>query len=646
MEGLFGIINFESHVAKATLENMAHALGGSLEANFYFDQGFGMGLKRLPIIKDNQFLKVGQNEKGDLSAIIVGEIHNQPSVSSQLRKKGHVFSTESDVELITHLYEEYGDKFITHLDGLFAFAFWSRAKREIVIGLDRYGGIRRLHYVVFPNGFAFASSVRCLLTLPDLQRRVDESALFRFFSTGHIIPSSSIFHDIKRVRPGSIISCTREKINIKTVDQFHFTPTREAEPDELKQCLQNSIKKRLISDKPVGILLSGGLDSSINVAIANSVANQPVKTFSVGFSNKSVDESFYSNMVSQYFNTEHHRLVLEDERHIDKLPDIVWSLEEPIADASLVPTYCMVQFVKNETDVIIAGDGPDHLFGRNYPLLGKKDFFESLPLGRMLKKLVMTRSNAMFSLNRILAFLQQAAHTSFRSIEHAYWDLWTREAWHAGWEQGPDSFMGNLFSPGFLNKMCYDVPRLNLAEQENNFNRLIAYDFLIDGSFGVFAKGGRMAEGHELIIREPFFDREVCDLINHLPNYQKAKGKQLDYLSCKAEKKYLLRAVAHQILPAEILTKPKGGFRLPLADWLRTTLSGIPANKLFSTDVQQQEYFNLTFVQRMLDEHQAKHRNWADLIFMLLVFDLWHRMYIESPLGNSCPVSSLIELWK
>lgn len=617
MEGIFGVLSFGNEVETNVLRLMASALESSPRVKYVVDGQLGMGVRRMSLGSDVQTAGPRWTDDGNFCATINGEIHNYDELRLSLERKGHFVS--NDAELVAYLYKWKGEDFLRLLDGLFVIAIWDRQAHQLILAQDRCGGIRQMYYCLVPGAFLFASAIRSILATGMIERRVDEDAVFSFFTVRHILPPHTMFRSVKKLMPGSVLTCHNGLVKISWVDNFAFSPSFESAESTLEDSFSRAVKKRLVSDRPIGLFLSGGIDSSLAVATASKFCQEPLQTFNLGFEGERFDESHDARLIADHFGTNHQQFFLRSDDALELLPTIAWHLEEPLSDYSVVPTYWLAHFTKEIVDVALSSDGPDHLFGRFYGLVKRRQLFRAIPGSNLFKILLLRRRR--LSRNPILKAAQRVASVYDVPLEQVR--MKTEEV------EGVKELLS-----AELQVRCrhWDRDIESLCPQEaDEYSKLAVCDFIGDGSFGIFAKLGKMARGESLIIREPYFDREVVDIINNLPQHLKVKGSRWQYLCDTAESKFYLRnALAMRVLPKETLLKKKHGFAPPMNMWLRQKLQGVGLDKLLSPQVRQSGYFNLSYVEHILHEHLAGTRDRTWLLFMLIVFDLWHRIYIES----------------
>ena len=546
--------------------------------------------------------------------------------------------------LFLKLFIEDKSNCLAKTSGHFCAAVWDSRHKRLCLYLDRTGGIKTLYYATIPGGFLFSSKLHELVYTRSHSRELNVGALHELFSTGYILPPNTLLKGIYKLCPGEQLSFENGKIHHKIVDRIKFqsrgSNLHEGAADhaeELTQLLAGAIRKPCYEAKP-GFLLSGGLDSSILVSIASRYLKKHVRAYTAAFPGSTLDESRYAQFVAHSNHFPLHLFDLSCPTLLEDLPSIIWHLGEPFLDFSVIPTYHLFRNIrKHNCNIIIGGDGPDHLFGRYYPLAAKRYFGAKYSgIIQLLSKLPLN----------IPSKIREAG---VASLSEAYRGLWAIPAWG----RANYSLYGSLNIPDaeYRQGHEYYYSLMGLPEREDSqhfveyFDALSLLDFYVDGSQGVFTKVGRMAEAHGLSLREPYLDREVSDFIAQLPLREKQFGNLFHFLTSRAGSKQLLRnVVGPRFLSKNVLAKRKGGFTPPLAEWLRQSICKIPVNRLISRSVAATRYLNLDRISRILAEHLEAVRDWSQVIFIIISFDLWHRMFVEND-NRTLPPATLSEIY-
>jgi asparagine synthase (glutamine-hydrolysing) len=603
------------------LKKMARTLQhrGPDDEGYYNNAGIALGHRRLSIIDLNTGKQPIHNEDKTVYVIFNGEIYNFPELKKELEKKGHKFFTKTDTEVLVHLYEEIEEGLLDKINGMFAFAIWDGKKRKLLLARDRIG-IKPLYYAYNGKDIAFASEPKALLQLPWIGGRLDPQGLSHYLSYDFIPAPYCIYEDIRKVPPGHKVVYQNGDLRCESYWDLDLSDRFGGGMNEKEICdliwgeFCRSVKMRLISDVPLGVLLSGGIDSTSVLAALRYEGVNDVKTFSIGFKDPSFDESRYFRRAASFFETEHHEEVLSPHKLIDIIPDVASILDEPLADASIMPTYLLSRFTKGYVKVALGGDGGDELFG-GYPtyqafLLSR--YYERIPrmiralTEAVVKRLPVSFDNMSFDF-RAKKFIHGIAYPS---VERNY--IWL-----------------GTFSPEMKEELITNGIREELGEF-NSFS--VLHDYLKGKNFsselgellyldtklylqeGVLAKVDRASMAHGLEVRVPFLDHRFVDLVTGLPEELKLKGFSTKYLWKKAIK---------DRIPDEITRRRKKGFGIPIAKWLCGELKGLMVEMLSEERLKKQGIFNSSAVRRFVADHLSRRVDNRKKLWNLLIFQLW-----------------------
>ena len=624
MCGIAGIIGSEHDylASGADVHQMCQTIvhRGPDDEGIYAKGRAGLGMRRLSIIDLSTGHQPIHNEDGTVWVVFNGEIYNFPELRPALEARGHRFYTSTDTEVIVHLYEEYGSKCVQKLRGMFAFALWDERRERLLLARDRFGK-KPLHYALSGERLLFGSEIKALLAgAPELSD-VDSHALLSYFYFGYVPDPRTAFRGIHKLPPGHLLEFSSGQIHISQYWDLPsygiYSPRSEEEClEELEHRLAEAVRIRLLSDVPLGALLSGGVDSSTVVALMARASSRPVKTFSIGFSSEDFNEAEYARLVAQRFGTEHHELTVEPQIE-ETVHLLTHSLEEPFGDSSIVPTYHVCRLARQHVTVALAGDGGDELFagydryrshlrrrrlrlfpagtGRWYreyihPWLptewpGRRFLYNlSLPLGdRYLDGIsilpALVRERSLFSKDFLAwADRETSPYECFRRyLEHS-----------------PDS------DP--LSKVQYLDAKTYLPAD-------------------ILTKVDRMSMACSLEVRAPFLDHVFAEWAAQLSPRWKMRGGEL---------KYILKRLAERLgVPRQVLYRRKQGFSMPLVHWFRQDPSPALLEVLLEPKTIQRGYFNAKELRRRLFEHRQGLRDRSWEIWHLLIFELWHRNFLE-----------------
>ena len=560
------------------------------------------------------------DEHDELGIVFNGEIYNHLPLREELRRKGHSFSTASDTEVLLHLYREHGAAMLPKLNGMFAFAIHDRRSGELFLARDRMGK-KPLYYAESPGTFVFGSELKAVLAHPAVADAVDPLALGQYLSFEYVPAPRTIIQGVRKLEPGHCLRVKEGRILSDTAwwkIDLTQRPIAEAEAmARLDEALGDATERRLMSDVPLGVFLSGGIDSSAVAWYAQQRSSQRIKTFSIGFEEASYDESAQARLVAKHIGSDHHERTLTRQACVDLIPGLYAMLDEPFADPSIIPTHLLSLFAREQVTVALGGDGSDELLA-GYPTFTAdryRAFFAALPspvihaLRSMAALLPSSDKDIAFDF-RVKQFLrgfgENARHTHTRwlggFLPEEKSALLHPELAHAlrgthGLEPIDDVYRGSTLAPGSLNGTILAYLRTYLPDD-------------------ILFKVDRASMYASLEVRAPFLDVEVVELINSLPQDLKRRG---------ANGKYLLKRLMRGKLPDAIIDRPKKGFGIPLSAWLREDLRPLCEDLLDAPLLRQQGYFNAPYIERLKREHMTGRANHRKLLWTLMAFQLWLR---------------------
>jgi len=580
--------------------------------------GIGLGMRRLSIIDLSGGHQPVFNEDRSVWIVFNGEIYNFPELRRELERRGHSFRTHTDTEVIVHLYEEHGSECVNKLRGMFAFALYDERKRKLLLARDRLG-LKPLHYALVNGRLLFASEIKAILAVAPGLAQIHPEAVLQYFYFGYVPDPLTAFSSIKKLPPGHILEYEQGKITIRQYWNFPkygtHSPRDEDEClEELEHLLAEAVKIRLISDVPLGALLSGGADSSLVVALMARAAAGPVKTFSIGFRQSDFDETPYARKVAERFGTEHHELILDPDI-VQTVGDLTSSLEEPFGDSSMLPTYYVCRMARQYVTVALSGDGGD-------------EGFAGYDRYRMHLR------------DRSFSWLPQPCRNFYRHCLHKLTPYWVpgrnyaysvslpwSERYIEGVSLKPFQREMKLLSPDFAALGQVDDPMqimrayLQAAPAEEPLDRILYLDSKTYLPGDILTKVDRMSMLNSLEGRVPMLDHIFLEWVTGLTSEWKLRNR---------DQKYILRKLAKRVgVPKEVLDRPKQGFALPLVHWMRHELKDLIVTALTEPRTMQRGYFNPKGVRRLLDEHFQRRRDHSPRIWRLLMLELWHRNFLD-----------------
>jgi asparagine synthase (glutamine-hydrolysing) len=617
MCGICGIVSTDGAVDPARLAAMSATLvhrGPDSDGSFV-ENGAALGARRLAIIDLETGDQPISNEAGTLQVVQNGEIYNYRELRRELERAGHSFTTRGDTEVLVHLYEEHGPRFAERLRGMFAIAIWDSERRRLVLARDRYG-IKPLYYRVDRDELAFASELRALP-----RGEIDLDALEAFLAFNSIPAPLTIFRDARKLPPGHVLVWEAGQPRLTRyarpapVAASEVRADEEAElVEELRARLRDSVRAHLIADVPVGVLLSGGIDSSALTALAAEQRTEAVRTFSIGFEERSFDELADARLVAERYGTDHRELVLRPDAAL-LLPALADAFDEPFADSSALPTYLVAQLAAEDVKVALSGEGGDELFGGYYTYAADLLALRTGRLARLARPLVesLPSSSARASFDYKAKRFVRGAHLPPLERHHAWKEIFSAEA------RAELTGRSSGFDP-------VELLRSRFAETEGAelLARLQDVDlglYLVDD---LLVKTDRASMAHSLEARVPFLDPVVTNFAFALPTRHKVRGLR---------KKVLLRKAVEPLVPAKILGGRKRGFSIPAAAWLRGDLEPFARETLSAATLRRQGFFRPEAVARLLEDHVARREDFSRQLWGLIAFTLWHERHVERTPG-------------
>jgi asparagine synthase (glutamine-hydrolysing) len=590
---------------------------GPDDAGVHVEPGVALGMRRLSIIDLSTGNQPIHNEDRTVWVVFNGEIYNYRELRRDLEARGHRFCTASDTETIVHGYEEWGERVFAQLRGMFGIALWDSRTKTLFIARDRVG-IKPLYFGEAGGRLYFGSEAKCLLVNPEVDRRLDAAALDHYLAYQYTPPDGSIFRGIHKLRPGHYLKASGGVVTTQRywqlpVDRPHRVQGERETLEELRTILADAVRSHMISDVPLGAFLSGGIDSSLVVALMAQAADRPVKTFSIGFEEAEYDELPHARRVARHLGTDHHELVVRPDA-LGILDRVVWHFDEPFADSSAIPTWYVSEMARRHVTVVLSGDGGDELFGgyTRYLPHPRVESFDRLAPG-VGRALAAATWRALPHGARGKNFLRHVA----RDPRGRYIDSMT--FYHADERRA-------LLSPALRAEIGHWNAEEHFSAPFQRFGglpleaQLMAFDFETYLPEDCLVKVDRMSMAHSIESRVPLLDHLVIEFAASLPASVRMPGGRL---------KHLLKEVAFSLVPREMLDRPKQGFAVPVGRWFRGALRDAFGDILGAPLTRQRGYFNPAFVDRVVAEHLSGRRDHTTRLWMLLVFELWHRQYID-----------------
>ncbi|MBN1222482.1 MAG: asparagine synthase (glutamine-hydrolyzing) [Candidatus Aminicenantes bacterium] len=594
----------------------------------YIDTGVALGVRRLSIIDVAGGHQPLANEDGSVWVAHNGEIYNFPELRKELMNRGHTFKTQTDTETVVHCYEEWGEDFVGKLRGMYAFALWDSKLRKLYIVRDRVG-IKPLYYSLLEDGsLVFGSELKALLIHPGVKRSLEPRALDLFLTLEYIPQPLSIFSGIFKLPAGSYLVYERGRVQIrkyweiepgKAVSRSDSPSSLSELKDNLYELIKESVRVRLLSDVPLGAFLSGGIDSSAIVGMMHELGASPIKTFSIGFEDKTYDELRHARRIAQRFGTDHEEFVISPQA-LEMTEKLIHHLDEPFGDFSVFPTFLVSEMAEKHVKVILSGDGGDELFaGYEHYQAQAMARFPCMPL---LQK-------------PVSAFMKKLPPSAKKK------GVWNKAKRYAqGFEHNPDlrhfrwmMFLSNavkhrLYSHEFIHDLA-GVKDIHLIPPlETIFNTLRDFDaitgelyldlktYLVDD---ILVKVDRMSMAASLETRVPLLDHKIVEFAFQLPGMLKLRGMKT---------KWIFKKTMERLLPKETIYRKKEGFSIPIKHWLRDELKDLMLYYLGQKRIQDEGLFNYEVIKEMVERHLRGRENYSHQLWALLVFEIWREHYL------------------
>ena len=618
--------------ALAMRDVMVHR--GPDEAGLHVDDYAALAHRRLSIVD----LKSGQqplsNEDGSVWIVFNGEIYNHAEIRAELESRGHQYRTKCDTESIVHAYEQWGDACVDRLRGMFAFAIWDAKARRLLLARDRLG-IKPLYWSRVGRTLIFGSEIKALLASGLIEPYADEEALPELLGTRYLSGSGTLFRDVQKLLPGHLLVYQNGGVRLR---QYWDVPVgrqpqpadQRSIPEQFRALLEESVRLRLMSDVPLGVFLSGGLDSSAIAALMARMIDRPLKTFSVAFEDVACNELAYSRQAARAINADPHEIVINDTDFFDALPRLVWHEDEPIAHPSSVPLYFVSELAREHVTVVLTGEGSDELLGGygKYPRIAWNwragtiyERFVPEPVRRALRARLVRRLPGRAGRYARRSFLgmdrtaQAMCFDNFASIRLTDQKRLLSPYQRAASERG-DAYATSTAYFDYPNGRSTFLDRLLYADIKT---------YLVE----LLMKQDQMSMAASIESRVPFLDHKLVEFAAGLPDDWKLAGWT---------GKRVLREAMKGIVPETILTRPKMGFPVPFGDWMRGGWSGLARDVLLDRRTRERGVLDVGAIDQMLDEHQSGLINAGDRIWTLMNLELWYRTFIDKEGVQTLPV--------
>lgn len=632
MCGIAGILEFgeDAHVDPGDLKRMCAAIShrGPDDEGFFTQGRIGLGMRRLSIVNLSTGHQPISNEDGSIWIVFNGEIYNHRSLREQLTTRGHHYRTQSDTETIVHLYEEYGKDCVQHLRGMFAFAIWDANRRSLFVARDRLG-IKPLYYLLTPKHFVFGSEIKVLLASSGARPEFNVGVLPEYLAFGYVSSEETFYRDVRKLMPGHRLE-VNERGDLQIEQYWDLSATCDDQPHDegyyvntYRNLLEEAVSSHLMSDVPLGVFLSGGLDSSAVAALMTKVRREPIETFSVGYSEQTYNELPYARTVARHLNSVHHEVIVNREDFFGALPKLNWHEDEPIVWPSSVSLYFVAQLARERVKVVLTGEGSDEMLGgySRYAFTLKNLAFDRVYRGFVPSGIRSNIRDFIATSSWLSAMARRKLSHTFLGLDGESWSSFYFDNFFSACNQSDqielltDQFLDQVTAGSAYRNVlrCWDKSSGDL------FQRLLYTDiktYLVE----LLMKQDNMSMATSIESRVPFLDHVLAEWAIRVPSRIQIHG---------TSGKWILKKAMEGLLPHSIIYRPKLGFPTPWSGWLAGAQLDSIEQLLLESRSMNRGLFKRTAVEKLFREHRARYRDHYDRIWRLLNLELWQRVCLE-----------------
>jgi asparagine synthase (glutamine-hydrolysing) len=631
MCGITGVMEFGGgRVEPESLREMCAAMvhRGPDDEGIYTDGSVGIGMRRLSIVDLAAGHQPLSNEDGTVWIVFNGEIYNHADSRKQLEAGGHQYRTHSDTETIIHLYEEYGPDCVKHLRGMFAFAIWDARRQRLFIARDRLG-IKPLYYQLTSQRIVFGSEIKVVVAFPGSSAELDRAVLPEYLAFGYLSGEQTFYNGIRKLMPGHWMEIDPSgQIRIEQYWDLAATESEHTQSESYyvqtyREMLEQAVGSHLMSDVPLGVFLSGGVDSSAVAALMTKIRGNPVETFSVGYAEDTYSELPYARIVARHLNSVHHEVLVSQQDFFDSLPHLIWHEDEPIVWPSSVPLYFVAQLAHERVKVVLTGEGADET------LAGYTRYaftLKNAAWGRTYRRMTPNALRGM--VRRAIADSSWISANLRRKLSHTFLarngNSWASFYFDNFFSAFSENDQAGLFSDAVLKECAVGTAYQNVLEywehSSGEMLRRLLYTDIKTYLVELLMKQDNMSMAASIESRVPFLDHVLVEFATNIPQRLQLGGF--------AGKRILKKAV-EDLLPHSILYRPKLGFPTPWSRWLAGPQLDVIRKLLLESRSLQRELFQPSAVERLFEEHRSGYRDHYDRIWRLLNLELWHRVCVE-----------------
>lgn len=641
MCGIAGVFEYEGRRAidRSALADMLSAIEhrGPDDQGVLLSGNLAMGMQRLSIIDLAGGKQPISNEDGKVTIVFNGEIYNYRELQEKLRARGHTLRTSSDTEVIVHLYEDMGEDCVSELRGMFAFAIWDSDQQRLFVARDRLG-IKPFYYREQRGSLIFGSEIKAILMHPDVETSLNAQGLGHYLSLKYVPAPETMFSDIRALQPGHVLTCDRTGCKVRPYWTLSFAQgmenraSEEACAEELESLLRESVRLHLVCDVPFGAFLSGGVDSSLVVALMQQVMNVPVKSFSVGFQGggcEAFSELPHARLVAQRFGTDHHEIYMTPNDFINLADKVVWHLDQPIADNACIASYMVSKLASKHVKMVLTGEGGDELFAGYARYAGERlsSMFNLFPA--QLRSTALRIVEQIPGLRRPKTALLALCQPNELARMTSWFPLFNRVRKSCLLTEDLFRMLRDPYAEEVFREQIESV------DAKDWLSRMLYVDTKLWLPDDLLARGDKTSMAASLEGRVPLLDHKLVEFAASLPSNMKIK---------RLARKYLFKKVARKWLPTEVIDRKKEGFPMPFSLWFRKGCRSFVHDLLSPETTRRRGLFNSGYVQKLLNEHDKGTADHGQLLWGLVSVELWHRAFLDSRHHVSHQTCSVVHL--